>query len=174
VHVWKAPQTLATVVNAGYRAIFSNGFPFNKTSSSATESRARWYLDSMETTWIDMYTNEPCVVVDNSKGLAAGRCEEVVLGGEGAMWTEKVDPSNLMSVVWPRLAAIAERLWSDRIEWPSEADVLSLVRTPAIQSAMTRIAAFRCVLLQRGIASGGTRTQTAVKKMHGPASCLDQ
>ncbi|KAK6632817.1 hypothetical protein RUM43_013588 [Polyplax serrata] len=38
---------------------------------------------------------------------------ENVLGGEVAMWTEKVDHHSLDVKVWPRTAATAERLWSN-------------------------------------------------------------
>ncbi|KAJ8664768.1 hypothetical protein QAD02_006430 [Eretmocerus hayati] len=65
-----------------------------------------WYLDhgfwgiTKYHTWRDAYKNQ----IPQHPG---------VLGGEACMWGEYVFGSTLDSRVWPRTAAVAERLWSD-------------------------------------------------------------
>ena len=39
--------------------------------------------------------------------------EANILGGEAAMWSEQVSGSAIEGKLWPRGAALGERLWSD-------------------------------------------------------------
>lgn len=84
-----------------------------------------------------------------------------VLGGHGEMWGETVDTSDLQQTVWPRLAAIAERLWSPR-ELNSTTD------------ARDRIRAFRCLLNRRAVAAAPPGNPTARSAPPGPGGCYDQ
>eukprot|EP00742_Colponemidia_sp_Colp-10_P009006 GILJ01009788.1.p1 GENE.GILJ01009788.1~~GILJ01009788.1.p1 ORF type:complete len:559 (-),score=60.15 GILJ01009788.1:148-1788(-) len=92
IHIWKDFDTLAQVVEAGYRAILSNSDV--------------WYLDHLETPWTDFYNNEPL------RNITDPEQQALVTGGEVCMWSETVDPSDLHNTIWPRAAAAAERLWS--------------------------------------------------------------
>lgn len=82
VQSWRGQSSLARAESEGYSGILSNGF----------------YLDHMKSA-AHHYANDPG---DAPK----------LLGGEACMWAEYVTPDNLDMRLWPRMAAIAERLWS--------------------------------------------------------------
>jgi len=100
-----------------------------------------WYLDHLETTWHDMYDVD---IPDDA------------LGGEGCMWGETVDPSDLEATVWPRLAAIAEKLWSRRQHRSND--------------VVDRLRDFRCLLLERDVRAGLVDFDGR-DPPPGPASC---
>jgi hexosaminidase len=67
-----------------------------------------YYLDLM---WPASrhYAIDP--MADNAATLSPEE-KQRILGGETCMWAEFITPENVDSRIWPRAAAIAERLWS--------------------------------------------------------------
>jgi hexosaminidase len=92
IQSWRGQASLAQAANQGYRGILSNGY----------------YLDLG-------WPAARHYAVDPMSGDAANLSAEEkqrILGGESCMWAEYVSPENVDSRIWPRNAAIAERLWS--------------------------------------------------------------
>lgn len=66
-----------------------------------------------------------------------------ILGGEVCLWTEQVGEDQLDARLWPRSAALAERLWTD----PATGN--SYERAPS--DTFSRMSNFRDRLIQMGI-----------------------
>jgi len=143
VHIWKSVTNVTEVVADGYNTLVNVGYNTNS-----------WYLDNLKVKWDAVYVNEPC------KGVPDSLCS-LVLGGHGEMWGETVDASDIEQTVWPRMAAIAERLWSPR-------DVTSTT------AALPRIQNFRCLLNRRGIQAAPVKNAVARSNPPNPGSCYTQ
>ncbi|HEU4506808.1 MAG TPA: family 20 glycosylhydrolase [Pyrinomonadaceae bacterium] len=93
IHSWRGTAALAEAAKKGYDGILSNGY----------------YIDLMKPA-SEHYTPDP-LPADTT--LTSEQAKHV-LGGEATMWAEWVTPETIDSRIWPRTAAIAERLWSPR------------------------------------------------------------
>jgi len=92
VQSWRGQDSLAAAAKLGYRGLLSFGYYVNL-----------------------MWPASRHYAVDPMSGAAANLSPEEklrILGGEVCMWSEYVSPENIDSRIWPRTAAIAERLWS--------------------------------------------------------------
>ncbi len=104
IQSWRGRKSLAAAAQHGFSGILSAGY----------------YLDHMEPA-STLYAEDP---LDNDAASLTDEVKARVLGGEVAMWGEFVSPENVDSRIWPRAAAVAERLWS-----PQEVkDVSSMYR----------------------------------------------
>lgn len=142
IEIWRAWGNVATLnlekaIQSGHDVIYAPDGP--------------WYLDGLGSTWEDMYAVEP---TEGLNALSAKR----VLGGEACAWGETIDASDLESTTWPRLAAVAERLWSAQ-----DAAVSTKAARPRLQR-------FRCMLLARGVRAGLV-DEDGRAPPPGPGSC---
>ncbi len=110
IQSWRGPTGVAAAARQGNRTLLSNGYYID-----LNQSAAQHYLT-------DPLGDEGASLTPDQKAL--------VLGGEATMWSEFVSPENIDSRIWPRTAAIAERLWS-----PQEVrDVDSMYQRMAVVS----------------------------------------
>ncbi len=110
IQSWRGPDSLAQAAKQGYRGLLSSGY----------------YVDLM-------WSAERHYAIEPLSGAAANLTPEEqkrILGGEACMWSEYVSPENIDSRIWPRTAAIAERLWSPQ----DVRDVNSMYQRMAVTS----------------------------------------
>jgi hexosaminidase len=98
IQSWRGPNSLAEAARGGYRGVLSSGYYLD-----LNQSAAEHYL------------------VDPLGDTLTPDQKARVLGGEAAMWTDIVSDENMDNRIWPRTAAIAERLWSPQevqdVDW---------------------------------------------------------
>ncbi|CAJ1958474.1 unnamed protein product [Cylindrotheca closterium] len=117
IDVWKGfdTKTMSDATRRGFKVILSGC----------------WYLDHLTLDWQNFYSCNP----SNFTGRT-----DLLLGGHASMWGEHVDASNFISRIYPRVSAMAERLWTGDISIAKE-------------NVRQRISDFRCRMVQQGFAA---------------------
>jgi hexosaminidase len=94
IQSWRGQDSLAQTALRGNRGILSAGY----------------YIDLNEPA-SQHYAVDP---LENAAVKLTPEQQSNILGGEATMWTEYVTPESIGGRIWPRTAAIAERLWSPK------------------------------------------------------------
>ena len=91
IQSWQGTESLVSAAQQGYTGLLSTGY----------------YIDLIQPTDFH-YLVDP---IPANTPLTKEQ-QQYIVGGEATMWTEHVTPETVDSRIWPRTAAIAERLWS--------------------------------------------------------------
>jgi hexosaminidase len=106
VQSWRGQASLASAAKQGYSGLLSYGY----------------YLDLMWPAARHYAVDPMTLTTTDAVATLSPEAQKLILGGESCMWAEWVTPENIDSHIWPRNAAIAERLWSPQ----SVTDVASM------------------------------------------------
>ncbi|XP_029052916.1 chitooligosaccharidolytic beta-N-acetylglucosaminidase isoform X1 [Osmia bicornis bicornis] len=112
IQIWTTAKdpTVARLLRNNFRVIFSNydALYLDCGFSAWIGDGNNWC--SPYKGWQKVYENSPFKII-RSQGLEMKR--NLVLGGEATLWTEQADSVSVDSKLWPRSAALAERLWAE-------------------------------------------------------------
>lgn len=92
IQSWRGQESLAKTATDGYMGILSHGYYLDHMLSASQHYQ------------VDPLGKEAALLNDEQK--------KRILGGEACQWAEFITPETIDSHIWPRAAAVAERLWS--------------------------------------------------------------
>jgi hexosaminidase len=131
IEIWTGADYLATALDQGYDGLMAYGWYLDR--QNPVDDVGMWFWGD---TWGQMYAIEPEPMGPQPEVTADGRPRGRALGGDASIWTEMTDEGGLDVAVWPRAAAVGERLWSPRA-------------VKAANHAAPRLSAWRCRLASR-------------------------
>jgi hexosaminidase len=134
VQSWRGFASLAVGAMQGYAGILSKGYYLGDIDSAAKF----YHIDPLP-----------------AKSDLTPEHQALILGGEACMWSVSVNGTIIDSRIWPRTAAIAERLWSPR----SVNNVDDMYRRLWVESV--RLEAFGLTHI--------TQEDTSLRQLAGPA-----
>ena len=118
IQSWRGMEALISSARNGYKSILSKGYYIDLVQPASYHYLTDPVPYRNEVIIPDSEANlnrfESEIINKLKKGirLLSEEQEKLILGGEATMWTEHVTAETIDSRIWPRTAAIAERLWS--------------------------------------------------------------
>lgn len=161
IQTWRGSDdnALGSILNKGYKTIFGSnahwyldcgyGYFVDPEPSNPDSSIRAPYLDycSPYKNWRHMYAYDPVADIPQSQ-------RHLVLGGEAHLWGELTDSINLDGMLWPRVAAAAEVMWSAPGKKPDE-------------STTRRLADMRERLAMKGVGAGVVQMEWCLRYKGG-------
>lgn len=118
IQSWRGMEALLAAAKNGYQCILSKGYYIDLVQSTEYHylndpvpfRNTRIVPDSEAN--LDRFESQIIQKIQKGEKLLSEEEEKLIIGGEATMWTEHVTEETVESRIWPRTAAIAERLWS--------------------------------------------------------------
>ena len=118
IQSWRGMEALLSSAKNGYKSILSKGYYIDLVQPASYHYltdpipfRNEVIVPDSEANF-DRFESDIIKKIQQGEKLVSNEEEKLILGGEATMWTEHVSAETFDSRVWPRTAAIAERLWS--------------------------------------------------------------
>lgn len=113
IHVWTngTDETIANLLSKDYKMIFSyyDSLYLDCGLHSWVADGYNWCAPY--TTWKKIYETSPAEIIA-AFGAELNK-PQLILGAEAALWTETSDDPSVENRIWPRTAALAERVWAE-------------------------------------------------------------
>ncbi|KAI9739676.1 MAG: N-acetyl-glucosamine-6-phosphate deacetylase [Cirrosporium novae-zelandiae] len=146
VQAWRSAESLASILRTGHKALFGSnthwyldcgqGTFLDRNSTNPDSPIGPPYTDycSPYKNWRHVYSYDPLANIPESQ-------RQLIAGGEVHLWGEMTDSVTLDVMLWPRVAAAAEVLWSG-------------TGKPVTEDTTRRLAEMRERLVASGVGAG--------------------
>lgn len=118
IQSWRGMEALLSSAKNGYRSILSKGYYIDLVQPASyhylndpVPAKNTQIIPDSEANF-DRFESEIIKKIKGGDPLLTPEEEKFIIGGEATMWTEHTTPETVDARIWPRTAAIAERLWS--------------------------------------------------------------
>ncbi|XP_066929700.1 chitooligosaccharidolytic beta-N-acetylglucosaminidase-like [Clytia hemisphaerica] len=113
IQIWTSTKSIVDIVNNGFKTIFTNWntLYLDCGVGSWVGEGNNWCSPYKD--WKQLYDNDPIKILKDLNVNVTAQIRKNILGQEAPLWSEQADESVSEAKIWPRAAALAERLWTN-------------------------------------------------------------